>query len=392
MSMKFRRIPDLPPYVFTIINGLKKEQRQAGVDVVDLGFGNPDLPSPDIAVKQLSEAAKDPMNHRYSLSRGIPELREAMADLYKHRFGVELDPDTELINTIGSKEGITHLMWVLVEPGDTCLVPTPSYPIHIHNPCFPGGRIKGVPLAEGDQFIENLKKTWKETTPKPRVVIISFPHNPTTVCVDIDFMEKIVEFARSHSVLIIHDNAYADLGFDGYKPPSILQVEGAEECAVEFYTLTKSFSMAGWRVAFMLGNAEVVEALAKMKSYLDYGSFQPIQIAAAATMTTLPDYPAQAAAIYEGRRNALCEGLNEIGWEVDTPKATMFVWAKIPEQYADLGSIEFATKLVLDAHVATSPGVGFGPGGEGYVRFALIEDEQRIKQGVHNIEQNLRKL
>ena len=387
--MKFRRIPDLPPYVFTIINGLKIKQRQAGIDVVDLGFGNPDLPSPDVAVEELSEAARDPNNHRYSLSKGIPALREAAASFYKHRFNVELDPETEIINTIGSKEGLTHLMWVLLAPGDTCLVPTPSYPIHVHNPCFPGAKICGVPLAEGDEYIENLHKAWHDTEPKPRVVIISFPHNPTTICVDLDFMQKVVDFAQAHDIIIVHDNAYADIAFDGYSPPSILQIEGAKEHAVEFYTLTKSFSMAGWRVAFMLGNTEVVGALTKMKSYLDYGSFQPIQMAAAKTMASQPDYPSEASAIYEGRRNALCDGLNSIGWQVTPPQATMFVWAEIPEPYAHLGSVEFATQLVTEGCVATSPGVGFGESGEGHVRFALIEDEERIHQGVDNLRQML---
>ena len=396
-DMEFRRVPNLPPYVFTIINGLKIEQRKAGVDVVDFGFGNPDLPSPETAVDKLAEAARDPHNHRYSLSRGLPTLRQAMSQLYEHRFGVQLDPDTEVINAIGSKEGLTHLMWVLLEPGDTCMVPTPSYPIHIWAPQFPGGEIKGVPIGEhsefdSDDFIERMRQVWRDSEPKPRAVIISFPHNPTTVCVELDFMQKVVDFAREHDVLIVHDNAYADLSFDGYKPPSVLQIDGAKECAVEFYTLTKSFSMAGWRVAFMLGNSEVVEALAKMKSYLDYGSFQPIQMAAAVTMHTQPDYPAQVASVYESRRNALCEGLNQIGWQVESPKGTMFVWAKIPEPYAHLDSIEFATMLVNEARVAVSPGVGFGPGGEGHVRFALIENEQRTKQGVQNLQEGLKKL
>lgn len=390
--MEFRRIPDLPPYVFTIINGLKIKQRKAGVDVVDFGFGNPDLPSPGIAVDKLAEAVRNPRNHRYSLSRGLPALRQAMAELYEHRFDVQLDPDTEVINAIGSKEGLTHLMWVLLERGDTCLVPTPSYPIHIWGPRFPGGEIIGVPLTSGDDFIDGLHRAWRDSDPKPRVVIISFPHNPTTVCVDLDFMQQAVDFARSHDILIVHDNAYADLGFDGYKPPSVLQIDGAKECAVEFYTLTKSFSMAGWRVAFMLGNAEVVEALAKMKSYLDYGSFQPIQIAAAVAMHEQPDYPAHAASVYEGRRNALCDGLEQIGWEAHRPKGTMFVWARIPEPYAHLDSIEFASMLVKEARVAVSPGVGFGPGGEGHVRFALIENEQRTKQGVRNLREGLDKL
>ncbi len=390
--MEFRRITGLPPYVFTIINDLKIKQRQAGADVVDLGFGNPDLPSPEPAVDKIREAARNPRNHRYSSSRGLPALRKAMARLYEHRFGVSLDPDTEVLNTIGAKEGFSHLMWVLLERGDTCMVPTPSYPIHIYGPLFAGAGIREVPLADGDEFIQRMHLTWRYSRPKPRVAVISFPHNPTTTCVDLDFMEKVVSFARSHDVLIVHDNAYADLGFDGYRPPSILQVEGAKECAVEFYSMTKSYSMAGWRVAFMLGNAEVVAALTKLKSYLDYGSFQPIQIAAAVTLLGLPEYPEQAASVYQRRRDALCNGLERIGWPVARPRGTMFVWAPIPEPYAHLGSIDFASQLVIDARVATSPGVGFGPGGEGHVRFALIENEQRISQAIRNLRRALPEL
>lgn len=387
--MEFRRIKGLPPYVFTIINDLKIEARRAGTDIIDLGFGNPDLPSPDAAVDKLAEAVRNPRNHRYSSSRGLPRLREAMADLYRRRFGVELDPDTEVINTIGAKEGFSHLMWVLLQPGDTCLVPAPSYPIHIYGPLFAGADIREVPLGAGEEFFDRLHAAWQQCWPKPRVAVMSFPHNPTTACVDLAFMQKVVDFARSRDLLIVHDNAYADLGFDGYRPPSILQAEGARECAVELYSMTKSFSMAGWRVAFMLGQADVVAALAKLKSYLDYGSFQPIQIAATVTLRDLPDYPAEAAAVYEARRNALCDGLNRIGWEVERPRGTMFVWAPIPEPYAGLGSIEFASRLVTEAQVAVSPGVGFGSGGEGHVRFALIENEQRIQQAVRSLRRAL---
>jgi len=390
--VEFRRITGLPPYVFTIINDLKIKQRQAGADVVDLGFGNPDLPSPEPAVDKIRDAARNPRNHRYSSSRGLPVLRRAMARLYEHRFGVSLDPDTEVLNTIGATGGFSPLMWVLLERGDTCMVPTPSYPIHIYGRLFAGAGIREVPLADGDEFIQRMRLTWRYSRPKPRVAVISFPHNPTTTCVDLDFMEKVVGFARSHDVLIVHDNAYADLGFDGYRPPSILQVEGAKECAVEFYSMTKSYSMAGWRVAFMLGNAEVVAALTKLKSYLDYGSFQPIQIAAAVTLLGLPEYPEKAASVYQRRRDALCNGLERIGWPVARPRGTMFVWAPIPEPYAHLGSIDFASRLVIDARVATSPGVGFGPGGEGHVRFALIENEQRISQAVRNLRRALPEL
>lgn len=387
--MEFRRIKGLPPYVFTIINDLKIKARRDGIDIIDLGFGNPDLPSPDAAVDKLAEAVRNPRNHRYSSSRGLPRLREAMADLYRRRFGVELDPDTEVINTIGAKEGFSHLMWVLLQPGDTCLVPAPSYPIHIYGPLFAGADIREVPLGAGEGFFDRLHAAWQQCWPKPRVAVMSFPHNPTTACVDLAFMQKVVDFARDRDLLIVHDNAYADLGFDGYRPPSILQASGARECAVELYSMTKSFSMAGWRVAFMLGRADVVAALAKLKSYLDYGSFQPIQIAATVTLRDLPDYPAEAAAVYEARRNALCDGLNRIGWEVERPRGTMFVWAPIPEPYAGLGSIEFASRLVTEAQVAVSPGVGFGSGGEDHVRFALIENEQRIQQAVRSLRRAL---
>lgn len=408
--MEFRRIQGLPPYVFTIINDLKIKARRAGADIVDLGFGNPDLPSPDMAVDKLAEAVRNPRNHRYSSSRGLPRLREAAADLYRRRFGVELDPDTEVINTIGAKEGFSHLMWVLLQPGDTCLVPAPSYPIHIYGPLFAGADIREVPLGggeglsapspagdrprevplgAGEEFFDRLHSAWEHSFPKPRVAVMSFPHNPTTACVDLDFMQKVVDFARDRDLLVVHDNAYADLGFDGHRPPSILQASGARECAVEFYSMTKSFSMAGWRVAFMLGRSDVVAALAKLKSYLDYGSFQPIQIAATVTLRDLSDYPAEAAAVYESRRNALCDGLNRIGWQVERPRGTMFVWAPIPEPYARLGSIEFASRLVTEAQVAVSPGVGFGSGGEGHVRFALIENEHRIGQAVRSLRRAL---
>ncbi len=390
--MEFRRITSLPPYVFTIIDGLKVEARRAGEDVIDLGFGNPDLPSPDIAVEKLSEAAHNTRNHRYSASRGIPKLREAIAGYYKHRFDVDLDPDTEVINTIGAKEGFSHLMWTLLQPGDAALVPSPSYPIHIYGPLFAGADIREVPLGTGTDFFDNLREAWEYSWPKPRVIVMSFPHNPTTTCVDLDFMQKVVDFARERDVVIVHDNAYADLGFDGYRPPSILQAEGAKEVAVELYSMTKSFSMAGWRVAFMLGRADVIAALAKLKSYLDYGTFQPIQIAATVTLNEAADFPLEVNEIYQTRRDSLCGGLHRIGWEIEPPKGTMFVWAPIPEAYSDMGSIEFASMLVKEAHVAVSPGVGFGPGGDGFVRFALIENEQRTQQAVRNLRKALTRL
>ena len=390
--MEFRRITNLPPYVFTIIDGLKIEARRAGVDVVDLGFGNPDLPSPEIAVEKLAEAAHNSRNHRYSSSRGIPKLREAVADLYLRRFGVALDPDREVISTIGAKEGFSHLMWVLLQPGDAALVPSPSYPIHIWGPLFAGADVREIPISTDTDFFENIQEAYEYSWPKPRVIVLSFPHNPTTACVDLDFFQRVVDFAREKNVLVVHDNAYAELGFDGYEPPSILQAEGAKECAVELYSMTKSFSMAGWRVAFLVGNREVIAALAKLKSYLDYGTFQPIQIAATVTLNEDQDHPKEVQPIYQARRDALCDGLARIGWEMEPPMGTMFAWAPIPEPYRDMGSVEFASFLVQEAQVATSPGVGFGPGGDGHVRFALIENEQRIGQAIRGLKKALTKL
>ena len=390
--MEFRRITNLPPYVFTIIDGLKVAARRAGEDVIDLGFGNPDLPSPPTAVDKLCEAVRNPRNHRYSASRGIPKLRQAVADLYQRRFGVALDPETEAITTIGAKEGFSHLMWVLLQPGDAALVPSPSYPIHIWGPLFAGAEVREIPVGTGEDFFENVQQAYRFSWPRPRVIVLSFPHNPTTTCVDLAFMQRMVDFARENEVLLVHDNAYAELGFDGFRPPSILQADGAKECAVELYSMTKAFSMAGWRMAYLGGKAEVVQALAKLKSYLDYGAFQPIQIAATVTLNEDPDHPEQAQAVYQSRRDALCDGLARIGWEVEPPRGTMFVWAPIPEPYRELGSVEFASMLVKEAKVATSPGIGFGPGGDGHVRFALIENEQRIGQGVRNLRRTLTKL
>ena len=398
--MEFRRINSLPPYVFAEVEALKLSARQAGDDVVDFGFGNPDIPSPDVAVEKLAEAARNPRNHRYSSSRGIPKLRQAVADLYLRRFAVTLDPDRQVVTTIGAKEGLSHLMWVLVGPGDSALVPSPSYPIHIYAPLFAGADVRTVRLENlgsneqdaGETFFANLVEAWESGWPRPKVIIFSFPHNPTTACIDLETMTRIVDFARSHEVVLVHDFAYADIAFDGYRPPSILEVSGADEVSVELYSLTKSFSMAGWRVAFLVGNAQVVQALTKLKSYLDYGTFQPVQIAAIVAMNESSDYPEFVNKTYERRRDALCDGLARIGWEVERPKATMFVWAKIPEPYAALGSLEFAKLLISDAKVATSPGVGFGPAGDGFVRFALIENEQRIGQAIRTLRRALPKL
>ncbi len=390
--MEFRRITGLPPYVFTIIDGLKQEARRAGEDVIDLGFGNPDLPSPDVAVEKLAEAARLGRNHRYSQSKGIPKLRQAAADLYLRRFGVVLDPDTEIVSTIGAKEGYSHLCWVLLGPGDSALVPSPSYPIHLWGPLFAGASIREIPMYGDGNLLERIQHQFMYSWPRPRVIVVSFPHNPTTTCVDLDFFQGLVDFAREQEVVIVHDNAYAELGFDGFQPPSILQAEGAKECAVELYSMTKAFSMAGWRVAFMAGNPEVVGALAKLKSYLDYGTFQPIQIAATVTLNEATEYPKEVNAIYQSRRDALCDGLDRIGWEMPRPKGTMFAWAPIPEPYKHLGSVEFAKMLVTEANVACSPGVGFGPGGEGFVRFALIENEQRIHQAMRGLKRALPEL
>ncbi|MDA8063214.1 MAG: aminotransferase class I/II-fold pyridoxal phosphate-dependent enzyme [Actinomycetota bacterium] len=390
--MEFRRINGLPPYVFAQINQLRDEARRAGRDVVDMGFGNPDIPSPQVAVDKLAEAARNPRNHRYSASRGIPRLRQAIAELYLRRFGVELDPDREVVTTIGAKEGLSHLMWTLVGPGDTALVPTPSYPIHIYAPLFAGAEVQQVRLGPQEDFFSNLLDSWERSWPRPRVVLFSFPHNPTTECVDLEWMARLVELAREREVVLVHDFAYAETAFDGYRPPSVLEVPGAKDVAVELYTLTKSFSMAGWRVAFLVGNAEVVGALTKLKSYLDYGTFQPIQIASIVAMNEAPEYPLEVNSIYQSRRDALCDGLERIGWTVPRPQGTMFVWAPVPEAYAEMGSLGFAEHLVVDAEVATSPGVGFGVGGEGFVRFALIENEQRINQAVRNLRRSLTKL
>ena len=395
--MEFRRIPGLPPYVFTIIDGLKQEARRAGRDVVDLGFGNPDLPSPAIAVEKLAEAARNPRNHRYSSSRGLPKLREAIAGRYATQYGVKLDPDRNVIATIGAKEGFSHLMWVLLQPGDAALVPSPSYPIHIWGPYFAGADARQVrigPLEDGTaaDYVSNVIAAWEYGWPKPRVVVLSFPHNPTTATVELADLQRLVDWARERDVVLVHDFAYADVWFDGYRPPSILECDGALDCSVELYSMTKSFSMAGWRMAFLLGNAEVVGALSKLKSYLDYGTFQPVQIAATVTLNEVPDYPVEVNAVYQSRRDALCDGLTRIGWNVTRPRGTMFVWARIPAPYRSLGSIDFAKRLVDDCDVAVSPGVGFGPDGDGHVRFALIENENRIAQAVRRINRGLPEL
>ena len=391
--MEFRRIGRFPPYVFSVVNDLKATARRAGEDVIDLGMGNPDIPTPEPIVDKLIEAAQKPRNHRYSVSRGMPKLRLAICDWYERNYGVDLDPETEALATIGAKEGLSHLMWVLLGPGDSAFVPSPSYPIHIYAPLFAGAEVRRISLMGGqEEFFANLMESFENAWPRPRVIVLSFPHNPTTACVDLSWMQRLVDFAREHDVVLVHDFAYSDTAFDGYLPPSILQVPGAKDVAVELYTLTKSFSMAGWRVGFLVGNAELVQALAKLKSYLDYGTFQPIQIAATVVLNEAPEYPKEVNTIYQGRRDALCDGLARIGWDLEKPRGTMFVWAPIPEPYREMGSIEFASFLVKEAKVAVSPGVGFGPEGDDHVRFALIENEQRIGQAVRNLRKALEKL
>jgi alanine-synthesizing transaminase len=380
---EFRRVDALPPYAFAEVERLKLELRRGGTDVIDLGFGNPDVPPPELAVEKLREAALLARNHRYSASRGLPNLRAAICELYRDRYGVDLDPETEATMALGAKEGLVHLLWVLVGPGDVALVPSPSYPIHLFAPGFAGAAVQRVPAAD---FVAGVHEAWEAAQPRPRVLIASFPHNPTTATVDRAAMQELVDFARERELVLVHDFAYADLAFDGYRPPSVFECEGAREVAVELYSLTKGFSLAGWRIGFVLGRADVVAALVRLKSYLDYGAFQPLQIAATVALREARERPAEVAAVYEGRRNALCDGLARIGWEVPRPPATMFVWAPIP---TDEPAQAFALRLLQEAHVAVSPGSGFGADGEGYVRFALVENEQRIAQAVRGLRRAL---
>jgi alanine-synthesizing transaminase len=392
LVIDFRRIGSLPPYAFAEVNRVKTEARQAGVDVIDLGFGNPDIPSPQVAVDTLVEAAEQPANHRYSASRGIDDLRRALAGRYQRRFGVDLDPETEVINTIGSKEGLSHLMWALLQPGDAAIVPDPSYPIHIYAPVIAGAEVRTAPIGSEADYFEVVDRMFHDSWPRPRVIIVSFPHNPTARTVDLGFFERLVDLARDNEVVLVHDFAYADLGFDGFQPPSLLQVPGAKDVAVEIYSLTKGHSMAGWRVGFMAGNAEVVAALGKLKSYLDYGTFQPIQIAAAAALDEGDEFVDEVNGIYQERRDALVDGLAELDWKMERPRGTMFVWAPIPGPYEDMSSARFSIHLLETAGIAISPGVGFGPSGEGFVRFALVEDTHRIEEAVARIGQALDRL
>lgn len=386
---EFHRIKRLPPYVFNIVNQLKIEARARGEDIVDFGMGNPDLPTPLHIVEKLCEAARNPRNHRYSASRGIMKLRQAIADWYRRRYNVEADPETEAIVTIGAKEGIAHLALALLEPGDMALVPNPTYPIHYYSVVIAGGNVKSIRLGPDEDFFENLLIAFKEAWPPPKLLILSFPHNPTTSCVDLPFFERVVAFAREHRLIVIHDFAYADLTFDGYQAPSFLQVEGAKEVGVEFFTLSKSYNMPGWRVGFAVGNASLIHALARVKSYLDYGIFQPVQIAAIIALNGPQGCVQETVATYRSRRDVLVNGLNRIGWRIEKPKGTMFVWARIPEPYRTMGSLEFSKFLLEKAKVAVSPGVGFGPYGDEYVRFALVENEHRTRQALQGIKRAL---
>jgi alanine-synthesizing transaminase len=390
LAARLRRVTALPPYAFAEVDRVKLELRRAGEDVIDLGFGNPDVPSPDVAVQKLAQAAQDPRNHRYSASRGIPNLRRAICDLYRRRFGVELDPEREAITTIGAKEGLSHLMWLLVQPGDVALVPDPSYPIHRFAPVLAGATVEGFSLV--DDIGPALDEAHRRAKGRARTLVVSFPHNPTGAVADLETMQGIVDFARERELVVVHDFAYADLAYDGHEPPSILQADGARDVAIELYSLTKGFSMAGWRVGFAVGNAEVLAGLARLKSYLDYGTFQPIQIAAIVALNEAPDYPLEVCEVYRSRRDALCRGLQRAGWPVEPPKGTMFVWAPIPERFRAEGSHAFALRLLREAKVAVSPGTGFGPAGEGHVRFALVENEHRIAQATRGIRAALARL
>jgi alanine-synthesizing transaminase len=384
--VKLRRIDRLPPYVFSIVNDMKTEARRRGEDIIDLGMGNPDMPTPQPIVDKLTEAAQNGRNHRYSASRGITKLRLALSNWYDRRFDVQIDPEHEALVSIGAKEGIAHLMWVLLRSGDTALVPEPSYPIHQFSCIFAGAEVTSVPLRHDTaDFFADLTQAYERTWPRPRVILVSFPHNPTGHCVDLDFFERLVHFARCNDIAVIHDFAYADIVFDGYKPPSIFEVPGAKDVAVEFVSLSKSHSMSGWRLGFCAGNRELVAGLQRLKSYLDYGVFQPIQIAAIIALNDCDEVPPQVASVYHRRRDVLCDGLDRLGWHVEKPKGTMFVWAPIPEGFRHLGSLEFSKLLLNEAKVAVSPGIGFGYSGDGFVRFALVENDERIRQAVRGI-------
>ena len=386
---KFARLDRLPPYVFATVNKIKMDARHAGEDIIDLGMGNPDLGTPQHIVDKLTEAAQKPPNHRYSASMGITKLRMAIAGWYKRRFDVDIDPDNEAIVTIGVKEGLSHLILVTIRPGDVIFTPTPTYPIHPFSAIIAGGDVRGIPVGPGCDFFENLINATRQTWPKPKVLIISYPHNPTTEVVSLDFFEKIVDYAKEHDIMVIHDFAYADLVFDGYTAPSFLQAKGAKDVGVEFFSLSKSYNMPGWRVGFCVGNPEIVAALRRIKSYLDYGVFQPIQIASIIALNGPQDCVKEICNTYRERRDALINGLGRVGWDIKSPKGTMFVWGKIPDKYVKMGSVEFSKFLIKEAQVAVAPGLGFGEYGDEYVRFALIENAMRINQAVRGIKKIL---
>jgi alanine-synthesizing transaminase len=389
MPERFARIKRLPPYVFGIVNAMKVEARRRGEDIIDLGMGNPDQATPRHIVEKLLEAAQNPKNHRYSASRGITKLRCAICDRYKKQYGVDLDPETEAVVTIGSKEGLSHLALATIEPGDVVLTTAPAYPIHPYSVIIAGGEVRSIPLRKDSDFFADLEEAFKHTWPRPKMLIINFPNNPTTAVVDVAFFQRIADFARENDIIVVHDLAYADLTFDGYKAPSFLQAKGAKEVGVEFFSLTKSYNMAGWRVGFCVGNKDVVAALVKIKSYLDYGMFQPIQIASIIALNGPQRCVKQIADMYQSRRDELIDGLGKAGWSIERPKATMFVWARIPEPFEKMGSLEFSKHLIKEARVAVSPGVGFGEYGDQYVRFALIENEQRLRQAARGIKKAL---
>lgn len=390
MKAVFPRIERLPPYVFSAVNELKARARAAGEDIIDFGLGNPDRPPPKYIVDKLVEVARRKDTHRYSMSKGIPRLRRAICNWYKRRFDVELDSETEAIVTLGSKEGLAHLALATVGPGDAVLVPNPTYPIHPYGFVIAGADIRHVPLVPGVDFFAELERAIKDSWPRPKMLVLNFPGNPTTQCVELDFFHKVIEIAREHEIWVLHDLAYADICFDGYRAPSIMQVPGAKDLTVEFFTLSKSYNMPGWRVGFVVGNATLIGALARIKSYLDYGMFTPIQVAAISALDGPDDCVQEICATYASRRDVLCGGLEAAGWPVQKPRATMFVWAKIPEPYQDLGSLEFSKRLLIEAKVAVSPGIGFGEYGDDHVRFALIENEQRTRQAVRGIRNMLR--
>jgi alanine-synthesizing transaminase len=391
MSHEFPRISRLPPYVFNITSELKMAARRRGEDIIDMSMGNPDGATPQHIVDKLVEASKRPDTHGYSVSKGIPRLRKAICDWYKRRYDVVFDPDSEAIATIGSKEGLAHLMLATLDRGDTVLVPNPSYPIHIYGAVIAGAQIKHVRMTEGVDFFAEAERAIKESYPKPKMMILGFPSNPTAMCVELDFFERIVALAKANNVLVVHDLAYADITYDGWKPPSIMQVPGARDVAVEFFTMSKSYNMAGWRVGFMVGNKELVSALARIKGYHDYGTFTPIQVAAIAALEGPQDCVTEIVAEYQLRRDVLHKGLAEIGWVTTKPKASMYIWAKLPEFYAKLGSLEFAKKLLIEAKVSVSPGIGFGDYGDDHVRFALIENPDRTRQAVRGIRDMFKK-